>query len=155
LVIKLIELGGTPSLINGKGQSSLHSLCNQSDNQSVREEILLQFLRWEGFEVDGIVERVSMNHVDDDGNTALHLACLNNLTGCIALLVSQGAIISIVNKDQRNCCELADISGFQDLAHTVELAILYQPDDVSMITYNEQNRSPYDDKSPVFILDSW
>ena len=96
-----------------------------------------------------------MNHVDSDGNTALHLACLNNLTGCIAALISHGAIISIVNKDQRNCCELADLSGYQDLADTVELAILYQPEDDLMMAYNQENRFPYEDKSPVFIMDTW
>ena len=39
--------------------------------------------------------KVSLNHVDEDGNTAIHLAASNNLTSCVIQLVSQGAIISI------------------------------------------------------------
>ena len=43
-------------------------------------------------------EKVSINHVDYDGNTAIHLAASNNLLQCVSILISNGAIISIVNR---------------------------------------------------------
>jgi ankyrin repeat protein len=65
-------------------------------------------LEWKGIEdLDGRVENVSINHVDTDGNAAVHYASMNGLLGCVEKLISQGAIISIVNKAQRTCCELA------------------------------------------------
>ncbi len=43
-------------------------------------------------------EKASINHVDYDGNTAIHLAASNNLQQCVSILLFSGAIISIVNR---------------------------------------------------------
>ena len=53
-------------------------------------------------------EMVSINHADLDGNGAVHYAAASGLVDCVDRLVSQGAIISLVNKAQKTCCELAD-----------------------------------------------
>ena len=59
-------------------------------------------------EVLGEPEMVSINHADLDGNGAVHYAAASGLVDCVDRLVSQGAIISLVNKAQKTCCELAD-----------------------------------------------
>ena len=64
------------------------------------------FIHWrdtsEMVKGDSSEEKVSINHVDTDGNTALHLAAANNLLQCVSVLISNGAIISIVNR----CCHI-------------------------------------------------
>ena len=68
----------------------------------LRAKLLLMFINWRN--TSGIVEgnsseeKVSINHVDFDGNTAIHLAAANNLLQCVSILISNGAIISIVNR---------------------------------------------------------
>lgn len=57
---------------------------------------------------NGQAERLSVNHVDDDGNIALHYAAANELTACVERLVQLGSILSLVNKSQMTCCEMAD-----------------------------------------------
>ena len=112
------------------------------------------FRNWRGIEIDGAMDVVSCNHVDSEGNSALHLACTNNLIECICILISFGAIISIVNKDQKNCCEVADMAGFPALADALELAVLYQPEDDVMSLFNEEHRFPFENKAPVYIIDA-
>ena len=109
---------------------------------------------WSGPEIDGRCESVSINHVDNDGNTALHYAALNNLTGCILKLLSCGAIISIVNKDQKNCCELADTKLHKQLSDALELAILYQKEDSSMEIFNAGLQYSHEHHPAVYIVDA-
>jgi ankyrin repeat protein len=62
-------------------------------------------------------DTVSVNHVDIDGNSAIHYAAYNGLLKCVRKLISLGAIISIVNKLQMTCCEMADEGEYKDLAN--------------------------------------
>jgi hypothetical protein len=109
---------------NKHNQSSLHCICSQSDRPDIRFDILCLMIDWKGIDsrnslistnkekmsnnnndkkeynnVD-IIEKVSINHVDKDGNAALHYAAENGLFECVVKLVECGAILSIVNKDQ-------------------------------------------------------
>ena len=97
---------------------------------------------------------MSINHVDCDGNSALHLAAANNLTDCLVKLLACGAIISVVNKDQKNCCELADLSNFKTLADALELAVLYQMEDDEMALFNAEQRFPYENQKPIFSIET-
>lgn len=63
------------------------------------------------------------DQVDNDGNTACHYAASSGLARCVLELVRRGAIISIVNKDQMTCCELADAGLHVQLANSLELAL--------------------------------
>ena len=45
-----------------------------------------------------------------------------------------------VNRDAKNCCELADLGGGKELSDALELSILYQPTDDVMALYEEENR---------------
>ena len=70
----------------------------------LRAQLLTMFIKWRysAEMVKGDImmmeEKVSINHVDYDGNSAIHLAASNNLLQCVSILVSNGAIISIVNR---------------------------------------------------------
>ena len=47
----------------------------------------------------------------------------------VVILVQSGAMLSLVNKDQATCCELADQNQFKKLADILEVAVLFQPTD--------------------------
>ena len=89
--MKFMLNGGNPCSTNGRSQTCLHCVCGADDKSILRLELLNFFVEWTG--MDG--ERVSLNHVDFDGNTAIHLAAQNNLMECVSILVANGAIISI------------------------------------------------------------
>lgn len=59
-----------------------------------------------------------------------------------------------VNKDQKNCCELADQANYKILADALELAVIYQPRDDMMALYDEEHRFPFENHAPIFIADS-
>jgi len=82
-------------------------------------ELKLELLEWfDGFLIifflskdvlpDGSTERLSVNHVDNDGNIALHYCAANGLVECVEHLVRLNSILSLVNKSQMTCCEMAD-----------------------------------------------
>ena len=137
-----LEHGGNPTSPNGREETCLHSICRRGDNPRLRLEIMEMLLEWRGeqssslttggkssgdedsstsqpvVEVLGEPEMVSINHADLDGNGAVHYAAASGLVDCVDRLVSQGAIISLVNKAQKTCCELADAEQ-----HTVILPL--------------------------------
>ena len=51
---------------------------------------------------DGERERVDVGAIDDDGNSALHMAAASGLAKCVEMLVSQGAPLFVENKQGRN-----------------------------------------------------
>ena len=95
IITKFLEQGGNPSLVNAHGQTCLHCICCKQDKSLLRAELLSCLMSWKGVEVDGTCDEVSLNHVDEDGNTALHYAANNNLVACVIRLIANGAIISI------------------------------------------------------------
>jgi hypothetical protein len=133
LLLKLLELGGDPSLVNMRHETCLHMVCSLSDKIEIRSAILDLLVNWEGNDEKGVpLEKISINRVDDDGNTAVHYASSNGLLHCVEKLISYGAIISIVNKQNLTCCEMADEKQYKDLASMLELALVFQPEDKSM-----------------------
>ena len=120
-----LENGGNPNSLNSQHRSCVHSLCSRPEAPEEREKLLKIFLDWESGGMSG--EQASLNLVDLEGNTAVHLAGLNGLLPCVMQLVKAGAIISLVNNSQRTCCELADAGGHWDLASMLELALIFQP----------------------------
>lgn len=61
--------------------------------------------------------------------------------------------MSLVNKDNKTSCELADDHNFQSLADMLEIALVYQPQDEDMKTFH-QSQLPTHSSLPLFILDS-
>jgi ankyrin repeat protein len=111
-------------------------------------------LSWRGVEIDGYCEKVSINQVDIDGNAALHYAAKSGLINCVLRLLSAGSIISLVNKDQKTCCEMADEQNFKELAHFLELALVFQPDEELLMNYDGQVLFPNERRQGVLFLSS-
>lgn len=142
LCVTLLGRGGDPTVLNSKLETALHCVCSQDNNAEARAAIMEILLQWKGGE--SCEEKVSLNRVDIDGNTAIHLAALNGLVTCVEKLIALGAIISIVNKNNRTCCELADESQHKDLALALELALVFQPVDSSMAEFVAHQHFPYE-----------
>lgn len=147
-----LENGGNPNSLNSQHQSCIHSLCSRPEAPVQRDELLKIFLDWESTSMSG--EQASLNQVDLEGNTAVHLAAMNGLLVCVMRLVKSGAIISLVNNSQRTCCELADVGGHADLASMLELALIFQPLDADMAAFDETNMRANSSQLPTYMLDS-
>jgi Ankyrin repeat len=154
LIKVFLEHGGNPNSANGREETCLHSICHHPDNAAMRLEVMNNLLLWRSADVeDGEEpESVSINHVDIDGNAAVHYASSNGLTECVEKLISLGAIISIVNKAQRTCCELADTEGYPELAGALELALVFQPVDSSMEAFDQTEFLYYQNQSRHALL---
>jgi hypothetical protein len=166
LVLLLLEQGGEPAKPNGRRESSLHVLCGQLDQDSNRRMLLDVLVSWP---INGSssssssaaaaaaqnVEKVSVNSVDHEGNAAIHNAASNGLAECVQRLIQLGAIISLVNKANATCCELADRHNFKPLAHALELALVFQPEeeDEARIRAFSQSLSDYNEIEGKLQLD--
>lgn len=151
LCVTLLGRGGDPTVLNSKMETALHSVCSQADSAETRAAIMEILLQWKGGESNE--EKVSLNRVDIDGNTAVHLAALNGLVSCVEKLIALGAIISIVNKNNRTCCELADENQHKDLALALELALVFQPVDSGMAEFASAQHFPYEGVPGRLLLD--
>jgi len=149
LVVLFLNHGGNPNLTNGRDETCLHCICNKSNKLWVRYEILQLLINWKGNEIDGKYEGLSINHVDVDGNSALHYAASNGLLQCVESLIQLNGILSIVNKSQMTCCEMADENNNRDLASMLELAMLFQPMD--LIIDDESNGNSIDRPSILYL----
>ena len=154
LIKVFLEHGGNPNSANGREETCLHSICQHPDNAALRLEVMNNLLLWRSSEAEDGEEPecVSINHVDIDGNAAVHYASSNGLTECVEKLISLGAIISIVNKAQRTCCELADTEGYPELAGALELALVFQPIDSSMEAFDQTEFLYYQNQSRHALL---
>lgn len=131
-MINLIKLflqhGGNPNCPNDADQTSLQCLFLREDNDEMRCMVMELFLQWSLVDIDG-ESTVSINHVDVEGNAAIHYAARSGLLNCVSRLLAEGSIISLVNKDQMTCCEVADQAGYSKLADMLEAALVFQPVD--------------------------
>ena len=157
LIKIFLEHGGNPNSANGREETCLHSICHHPGDSLLRLDVMNTLLQWRSSQnEDGEEpECVSINHVDIDGNAAVHYASSNGLTECVERLISLGAIISIVNKAQRTCCELADSEGYSALAGALELALVFQPADTSMEEFDQSESEYFVNRSrhPMLGLD--
>lgn len=145
LFLSLLSNSGDPCALNGSNETCLHSVCSVGSKPELRLRILDIALAWRGDIQQGFVEeRVSPNRVDSNGNTAIHLAATNGLLACVQRLIACGAIISIVNKGNSTCCELAAEMNHVELATMLELALVFQSVDESMAAYHNTQRFAFD-----------
>ena len=105
-------------------------------------------------DVDVVIDKVSANKVDVDGNCAIHYAASNGLNECVKRLLDLGAIISIVNRNNHTCCELADLNQYKELSDMLELALVFQPDDSSMWEFTRV-LSPLDSEPGQLIKEAF
>ena len=157
LIQIFLEHGGNPNTANGRGETCLHSVCHRPENARLRLEVMDRLLLWRSIiaEDGDTIESVSINHVDIDGNAAVHYASSNGLLECVERLISLGAIISIVNKAQKTCCELADGDSHTELARMLELALVFQPIDSAMIEFDNEESLYFENQTrlPLLALD--
>jgi hypothetical protein len=152
LLVILLNRGGDPTAMNDKMETCLHSVCSGGGGPEVRATIMEVLLAWQGSQEKGHVEdKVSLNRANADGNTAIHLAATHGLLNCVEKLVGMGAIISIVNRENLTCAELAAEKEHIQLALMLELALVFQPVDeqlASLVTF------PYDGTPGLLLLNS-
>lgn len=129
IFLMFLENGGNPNCTNNYNETCLHAVCSGSDRHYQRTEMVKALVDWKKKLDDGTFEAMSINHADVDGNSALHHAAANGLLGCIFVLIEVNSIISIVNKSQMTCCELADERKHKEISDMLELALLFQPDE--------------------------
>lgn len=155
LVIMLLERGGDPGVTNARQETCVHIVCSQSDCAELRASIIDLFMEWnQRFERGEITEKVSVNKVDIDGNTAIHYAATKGLLSCVERLATNGAILSIVNKSNSTCCELADANGHKDLAMILELALVFQPIDYDLEQFNRASGADFRERPGQLVLDT-
>jgi hypothetical protein len=155
LVILLLEHGGDPGALNFNQETCIHAVCRLQDKPIIRARIIEHFMNWNnGYELGFISEKVSVNKVDINGNTAIHNAASAGLVNCVEMLVNIGAIISIVNKGNNTCCELADSNGHKNLAMMLELALVFQADDCDLSQFDVFSIGNVGDRSAKLYLDT-
>mmetsp|Transcript_19069 Transcript_19069/g.31890 ORF Transcript_19069/g.31890 Transcript_19069/m.31890 type:complete len:1165 (+) Transcript_19069:214-3708(+) len=172
LIEMFISHGGNPNTLNGNNETSLHSVCQEPTGDQRKRNIMLVLLEWQEkgtastllvTDEDDVVgasagggdsERVSVNRVDSDGNTACHYAAAAGLAACVLELVRRGCIVSIVNKDQMTCCEMADEGGYSELAAALELALVYQPTDSSTLYLSQGGEFSHEADQPAYLPDA-
>lgn len=151
LLITFLQHGGNPNAGNSNDETCLHCLCQNAKNEDERYEMLEIIIKWKNKD-DGYDEIVSITHADIEGNSALHYAASNGLMKCVEKLIFMNSIISLVNKSQMTCCELADENGHKELASMLELALVFQPNDLELeFSEGVQN---FNNRSGILYLDS-
>ncbi|RYG70192.1 ankyrin repeat domain-containing protein [archaeon] len=155
LVMMLLEKGGDPAAMNSRNETCLHAVCSMADHTEMRAAILDALYHWVGIDEENReMEKVSLNRVDIDGNTAIHNAAANGLVSCVEKLVALGAIISIVNKSNITCCEVADENNHKELALMLELALVFQPEDDDLSSFDRFASDFMTVQSGKLILDT-
>jgi len=155
LILLFIEHGGSPNALNANDETCLHAICRGADRDARRRYLIELMLQWRGEREGGGTECVSVNKVDLDGNTATHYGAASGLMECVILLAAEGAIISIVNKDQMTCCEMADSNNHKELADLLEAALVYPPPDQDMVFFDDESGVfRHENDPPVFLLDT-
>ena len=114
MLVLFLHRGGDPNVKNQCGHTALHS-CSMALHESRkgnRKNCLNYILNWQSPEIDGMVERVSINAVDERGNSACHLAAQCGYHECVDILSKRGAILDLVCACSPalflDCCFLKD-----------------------------------------------
>jgi ankyrin repeat protein len=129
-----LEQNGNPKAEGLKSDNCLHMVCAMPNNPLIRAELIDEILNWRGNKRDNLIdknmhEKVLIDHVNNDGNTAIHLAAFNGLLQCVEKLVEYGASLTIINNHDNTSCEMADQTGNFGLGTMIELALLFKPND--------------------------
>ena len=129
LVALFVQHKGNPACKNDLQECSLHSTCLSPHNSDARSQIIETLLQWRG--TKGVDDPLVLqsDSMDIEGNTALHYAAYNGLQPCVEALCKEGSSLSILNRSNKSCMDMADLGNFFDLGTALELAWLYQPVD--------------------------
>ncbi|GFV41419.1 ankyrin repeat and IBR domain-containing protein 1 [Trichonephila clavipes] len=125
LWIFLTELKGNPNKQNALGETPLHLVCQGDGNQANQERraACLNFLlQWRHSNSEN---KLKLDSVDNEGNTALHYAAASGLNRCVELLVLHGSPLFIENKSSETVCDLAEKNKHEDIAQFLEKKMLF------------------------------
>ncbi|XP_015908622.2 ankyrin repeat and IBR domain-containing protein 1 isoform X1 [Parasteatoda tepidariorum] len=129
LRIFLTKLQGNPNKQNASGESALHLVCQGDSPRSERKErraiclnlmLQLSYLAFVSSE-----DKLSLDCLDNEGNTALHFAAASGLMKCVELLVSHGANLFVENKSSETACDLAAKNKHEDIAQFLEAKMIF------------------------------
>lgn len=154
LLQMFLEYGGNPTILNSRCETALHSTCLLASFPLKRAELMETILRWELMRPDNVLEKVDVNSIDIDGNTALHLTSYNGMVQCIEVLIKRGAKLSIINKSNLSCCECADRGNFKPVGTMLELAWLFQPTNELQLATQQYNKFLTESSGGSVVLDS-
>jgi hypothetical protein len=155
-----LEHGGNPNVCNTNNETCLHSICKEPERDVHKRQLIELLVSWRGIEKGSEkgsedAEYVSVNHVDNDGNTATHYAASSGLTDCVIYLAALGAIISIVNLDQMTPCEMSESKGHSILADMLEVALVFPSPEQDLCFLDiDRDAFNYENRSPIFLLDA-
>lgn len=96
LLVHLLDVGGDPNARDHIGDSALHRIASMEHHDCLR--ILLTHTKSTG--------TIAVNAQNNQGNTALHLACENDDGISALLLIEHGAAIDIENKSKETPLDL-------------------------------------------------
>lgn len=149
-----IEYGGNPSLLNGRAETALHSTCLSATYPLKRAELIETILNWQLIRADNFLEKVDINAIDIDGNSALHLAAYYGMVQCLELLIRRGSRLNIINKLNLSPCESADRNGNIAVGTMLELAWLFQPTNELQLATQVYNKFSNETTGGYIFLDS-
>lgn len=153
LLQMFLDYGGNPSLVNSRGENALHSTCLLSSFPLKRADLIDLLLSWELMRPDNVLEKIDINAVDIDGNTALHLTAFNGMVQCLEILIKRGARLSIINKSNLSVCESADRGNFRPVGTMLELAWLFQPTNELQLATQVYNKFSSENAGGSIVLD--
>ena len=127
------------------------SFSNSFDSKSVQRrkgEIIDHIVKWIKNEKE-YTPHEDLPHFlslqNKDGNTGVHFAAQHGFVNCLEKLAVHGAILSIMNRSQKCCVDLADSAGFRDIATMLELALLFSSTSSAFMPEYSKGRKSTDD----------
>ncbi|XP_059475498.1 ankyrin repeat and IBR domain-containing protein 1-like [Neocloeon triangulifer] len=127
----LNDLGGNPNKKNSSNETSLHMACNLAQQKSLsaqerRAACVSLLLQWRGVPLpSGDKEKMAIDSVDHQGNTALHCAAQSGLQRCVEILVAASAPLFFENIDKLTPCDLAMQFGHHEIAQFLETKMVF------------------------------
>ncbi|XP_037076812.1 ankyrin repeat and IBR domain-containing protein 1-like [Pollicipes pollicipes] len=128
----LNDLGGNPNKRNGSNETSLHSACRSGHHRSLsaqerRAACVLMLLQWRGPQPDDgdQQEKLDVDALDKDGNTALHLAASCGLKKCVEMLVAHGACLFLENAAGQTSLDLTVANAHHVIALFLESKMVF------------------------------
>ncbi len=91
---KLLERGANPNVFDKWGQSPLHLTVQEGDGNKIINLLLAH-------------DKVMIDHADEDGKTALHLAAYRSNVVAVRKLIEKGANPNIIDKEGQSPLHLA------------------------------------------------
>jgi ankyrin repeat protein len=146
-----VKNGGSPIIENLRNENCLHMACMLTSSPIVRAELVDLILSFSGLNNN---DRIIIDKINIDGNTALHLASSNGLIHCAQKLITNGASLTIENNQNEFCCDVADKNDHQNLGTMLEIALIYRPSDERSASDKQINKVFEKNKVAKIILDS-